>query len=62
MQQMFSTLNIGTNEAGGLFMGNLIVIPLMIVIPTLIGAIVIGGIAMLFIITKDFIYKIKGGR
>lgn len=44
-----------TNESGGLFMGNLIVIPLMIAIPTLIGAIVIGGIAMLFIITKDFI-------
>ena len=55
MQQMFSALNIGTNEAGGLFMGNSIVIPVMIVIPTLIGAIVIGGIAMLFIITKDFI-------
>lgn len=55
VQEIFSILNVGTNEAGGLFMNNIIVIPVMITIPTLIGAIVIGGIAMLAIITKDFI-------
>jgi hypothetical protein len=55
MQEIFSILNVGTNEAGGLFMNNIIVIPVMIIIPTLIGAIVIGGIALLLIITKDFV-------
>lgn len=55
MQEIFSILNVGTNEAGGLFMNNIIVIPVMITIPTLIGAIVIGGIALLLIITKDFV-------
>jgi hypothetical protein len=55
MQETFSILNVGTNEAGGLFMNNIIVVPVMIIIPTLIGAIVIGGIALLVIITKDFI-------
>jgi hypothetical protein len=53
--EIFSILNVGTNEAGGLFMNNIIVVPVMIIIPTLIGAIVIGGIALLVIITKDFI-------
>lgn len=53
--EIFSILKVGINEAGGLFMNNIIVVPVMIVIPTLIGAIVLGGIAMLVIITKDFI-------
>lgn len=53
--EIFSLLNVGINEMGGLFMNNIIVVPIMIVIPTLIGAIVLGGIAMLVIITKDFI-------
>ena len=54
-QEIFSILNVGTNEAGGLFMNNIMVVPLIITIPTLIGSIVIGGIAILVIITKDFI-------
>jgi|GEM_PF-2384024 len=53
--EIFTIMNVGTNEMGGLFMNNIIVVPVMIIIPTLIGAIVLGGIAMLVIITKDFI-------
>lgn len=53
-QEIFSILNVGTNEAGGLFMNNIIVVPVMIIIPTLIGAILIGGIVMLVIITRNF--------
>jgi len=54
VQEIFSNLNVGTNEAGGLFMNNIIVVPFMIIIPTLIGAILIGGIVMLVIITRNF--------
>ena len=53
-QEIFSILNVGTNELGGLFMNNIIVVPVMMIIPTLIGAIVIGGIVMLVIITRNF--------
>ena len=54
VQEIFSIMNVGTNEAGGLFMNNIIVVPVMITIPTLIGAIVIGGIVMLVITTRNF--------
>jgi hypothetical protein len=50
-----SILNVvGTNVAGGMLL-NIIAVLFLVLIPTLIGAIVIGGIAMLIIISKDFI-------
>ena len=54
LQELFSIMNVGTNEAGGLFMNNIIVVPVMMIVPTLIGAIVIGGIVMLVIISRNF--------
>ena len=45
---------VGTNVAGGLLL-NIGAVLVLILIPTLIGAIVIGGIAMLVYITRNFI-------
>jgi hypothetical protein len=52
---LFSILKVvGTNVAGGMLL-NIVAVLVMIIIPTLIGAMVIGGIAMLVFITRNFI-------
>jgi len=45
---------VGTTSAGGLLL-NIVAVLVLILIPTLIGAIIIGGIAMLVYITRNFI-------
>ena len=50
-----SILNVvGTNGAGGLLL-NIAAVLVLLLIPTLIGAIIIGGIVMLIYITRNFI-------